>query len=265
MPFLDTLVTPQEDGTFTTRVYRMPTHTDLYLQCDSHHNLACKYSVINTLTHRAKAVCSSSKLLEEELKHLDEVLQQCKYPKWAINKIVTEQEQIKNRRGKERNTRSTQKRCHIVVPYTKGLCESYKSICSKYGIQAYFKGGNTLKSLLMFPKDKEEIQKQSNIVHWYKCGRTECDDEYIGESARTFEERYKEHLKAPSPIFYYDNTTGHKTSVENFKIIGREGHGIARTIKDAIYIRVNNPTLNRNVGKYNLPHIGTKFCLPPQN
>ena len=225
---------PQEDGTFTTRVYRMPTHTDQYLQWDSHHNLACKYNVINTLTHRAKAVCSSSKLLEE-LKHLDEVLKQCKYPRWAIQKTLREQEHKKNKKGKERNTKAVQKRCHIVVPYTKGLCESYKSISSKYGVQAYFKGGNTLKSLLMFPKDKEEVKKLSNIVYWYKCGRTECDDEvYIGESARTFEERYKEDLKAPSPIFEHDNTTGHKTSVDNFKIIGREGHGISRTIKEAI-------------------------------
>ena len=70
MPFLDTLVTPQEDGTLTTRVYRKSTYTDLYLQWDSHHNLACKYSVINTLTHRARAVCSSPTLLEEELRHI---------------------------------------------------------------------------------------------------------------------------------------------------------------------------------------------------
>ena len=116
----------------------------------------------------------------------------------------------------------------------------------------------------MFPKDKEEIKKQSNIIYWYKCGRTECDDEYTGESARTFEERYKEHLKAPSPIFEHDNTTGHKTSGDNFKIIGREGHGISITIKEAIYIRVNNLTLNRNVGKYNLSHICNKglFATP---
>ena len=221
MPFLDALVTPQEDGTLSTRVYKKSTHTDLYLQWDSHHNLACKYNEINTLTHRAKAVCSSSKLLEEELKHLDEVLQQCKYPKWAINKILREQEQRRSTRGKDRNNRQPSKRCHIVVPYTKGLCESYKSICSKYGVQAYFKGGNTLKSLLMFPKDKEDIKKQSNIIYWYKCGRIDCDDEYIGESARTFEERYKEHLKTPSPIFEHNNATGHTTSVENFKIIGR--------------------------------------------
>ena len=259
MPFLDILVTPQEDRTLTSKVYRKPTHTDQYLQWDSHHNLACKYSVINTLTHRAKAVYSNPQLLTEELNHLESALSKCKYPRWAFQKVLKEQKGKKNKR-KERNT-ITQKRCHIVVPYTKGLCESYKSICSKYGVQAYFRGGNTLKNLLMFSKDKDEMRKQSNIIYWYRCGRTECDDEYIGESARTFEERFKEHLKAPSPIYEHDNTTGHKTSVENFKIIGREGHGISRTIQEAIYIRVNNPTLNRNVGKYNLPHIWDKVLF----
>ena len=67
-PFLDTLVTPQEDGTLTTSVYRKPTQTDFYLQWDSHNNLACKYSVVNTLTHRAKAVCFNSELLKTEQK-----------------------------------------------------------------------------------------------------------------------------------------------------------------------------------------------------
>ena len=28
-----------------------------------------------------------------------------------------------------------------------------------------------------------------------------------------------------------------------------------RTIKEGLYIRVNNPSPNRNVGKYHLPHI----------
>ena len=140
--------------------------------------LKCKYSVINTLKHRAKAVCFNPKLLEEEMKHLHEVLQQCKYPKWAINKVLKHQEhrRTRNRRIQGRNTSQTQKTCHIVVPYTKSLCESYKTICGKYGAQLYFKGRYTLKNLLMFPMDKEEMTKQSNIIYWYKCGRTECDD-----------------------------------------------------------------------------------------
>ena len=116
----------------------------------------------------------------------------------------------------------------------------------------------------MFPKDREAKTKQSNIIYCFKCGRTECDEEYIGESARTFEERYKEHIKAPSPIFEHENITGHKTTLENFKIIAREGQNMTRAIKEAIYIRVNNPTLNRNIGKYNLPHIWNKllFAIP---
>ena len=36
---------------------------------------------------------------------------------------------------------------------------------------------------------------------------------------------------------------------------GLGGQTFARTIKESIYIRVSNPTLNRNKNKYNLPHI----------
>ena len=70
MAFLDTLVIPCSDGSLSTKVYRKPTHTDLYLQWDSHHTIAAKYSVVSTLHHRAKAVCSTKQLLDEEEHHL---------------------------------------------------------------------------------------------------------------------------------------------------------------------------------------------------
>ena len=47
----------------------------------------------------------------------------------------------------------------------------------------------------------------------------------------------------------------------NFNIIGREDHGLARTIKESIYIRDNNTTLNRNVGMYNLLHIWDRVLI----
>ena len=87
------------------------------------------------------------------------------------------------------------------------------------------------------------------------CDKIDCEEEYIGVSTRMFGERYKEHLKKPSPIFEHQNNTGHLTSMDNFKIIGREDHSIARAVKEAMYIRVNNPTLNRIIGKYKLPHL----------
>ena len=72
--FLDTVVMPQPDGSLLTSVYRKPTHTDQYLQWNSHHHLSAKFSVINTLKHRAQTVCSNHHLLKEEEDHLNKAL-----------------------------------------------------------------------------------------------------------------------------------------------------------------------------------------------
>ena len=86
MPFLDILITPEEDGSLSTSVFRKPTHTDLYLQWDSYHTISSKYSVAGTLCNRAKTVCSNSQLLQKEEDHLGQALRKCKYPTWAINR-----------------------------------------------------------------------------------------------------------------------------------------------------------------------------------
>ena len=54
LPFLDTLVTIEPNNTFSTAVYRKPTHTDQYLHWDSNHHITAKQSVYNTLAHRTK-------------------------------------------------------------------------------------------------------------------------------------------------------------------------------------------------------------------
>ena len=52
--------------------------------------------------------------------------------------------------------------------------------------------------------------EKSGVIYRYSCDRVECDEEYIGESARTFAERFKEHQKAPSPIYDYSSRSGHE-------------------------------------------------------
>ena len=155
--------------------------------------------MINTLTHRAKAVCSNSELLKTEFKYLQEVLCQCKYPNWAIDKVKktkkTKKTGIEENKA-ETTISQTNKRRHIVVPYSQGLCKSYKNICGRYGVQVTFQRRENLEKSVDVPKGQRCYNKQSNIIYWFKCGRTESDEEYIGESTRTFEQRYKEHLKA---------------------------------------------------------------------
>ena len=65
MPFLDILITPKEDASLSTTLYRKPTHTDLYLQWGSNHTVSSKYSVVGSLHHRAKTICSSHELLQQ--------------------------------------------------------------------------------------------------------------------------------------------------------------------------------------------------------
>ena len=149
----------------------------------------------------------------------------------------------------------------LVIPYMQGLCESIKKICGGYGIQTHFKGGCTIKNLLVSPKGKDPMISQSDAIYWYQCGDLTCDDEYIGETSRTFGERYKEHLKNPSSIHQHNNQTNHPINHNNFKIIGREGHHMSRCIKESIFIRVNNPTLNNSIGKFNLPHIWDRVLI----
>ena len=78
----------------------------------------------------------------------------------------------------------------------------------------------------MDPKDKDPLMKKSGVIYRYKCDRDggwSVNEKYIGESSRTFGERFKEHQKAPSSIFDHYNTTGHKISLENFDIVGERG------------------------------------------
>ena len=160
IPFLDTIVKPEADGTLSITVYRKPTHTDQHLQWDSHHHLSAKFSVIHTLSHRASTVCSKPELLQQEKDHLRKALTKCKYPKWALDKVQkrlnrsTRQATDGGTTGAQPATNEVNTKGHIVIPYTQGLCESIKKICGRYGIQTHFKGGRTIKSLLVSPRTK---------------------------------------------------------------------------------------------------------------
>ena len=155
--------------------------------------------------HRAKTICSSSQHLQKGEQHLTSALKKCKYPTWTLNRIQLKNTKDSANKNNNRGTKPTRpeqsniNQPHIVVPYHQGLSENFKRTCSKYGVQVHLKGGLTIKDLLMSPKDKDTIWKKSGIIYRYKCNRLDCEEEYIGESARNFTERYKEHLKTPSP------------------------------------------------------------------
>ena len=106
IPFLDTLVTPEADNSLSITVYHKPTHTDHYLQWDSHHNLSAKYSVIGTLTHRAKTVCTRPELFQKNYNTLGRL---CSDVKIAIGPSAGSKINISTTTGRQTSTTTTHK------------------------------------------------------------------------------------------------------------------------------------------------------------
>ena len=222
IPFLDIHCQPEADGKLSITVYRKPTHTDQYLQWDSYHHLSAEYSVINTLTHRVKTVCNRPELHQKAMEHLRKVLTHFKYPKWALDKVekrlTKPSSEVSNKADSQCTadvqpcTNEVNTKGYVVISYTQGLCKSIREICSRFGIQTHFKGNSIINSLVVSPKDKDPMANKSGAIYWFQCGDLTCDDEYIGETSRTFGERFKEHLKEPSPIHHHSINTGHPTT-----------------------------------------------------
>ena len=110
----------------------------------------------------------------------------------------------------------------------------------------------------MAPMDKDNKLQKGGVIYQFKCPHINCPEEYIGESGRAFEDRIKESLKAPSPVHQHSNSTGHSVSPDCFTTVHGESQGTSRNIKEAMFIHVNDPLLNRNLrGNTNYHTSGT--------
>ena len=127
-------------------------------------------------------------------------------------------------------------------------------LCKSKCIQVHFKGINTLRTQLFNPKDKDPKLQESGIIYHYKCPHLNCPEAYIGEIGRAQGIGSVNTLR-PLPIYTHNNHTGHPLDPNCFNIIHKETLDFSRIIKEAMFIRVNDPTLNKNLAKYQLPHV----------
>ena len=121
-PFLDTLTQPTPNSN-ESRVYRKPTHTDRYLDYSSNHPISSKLSVICTLIHRTKKVCSSPEFLAKEMDQLHKVLQDNHYPTQFYQQGKPQQ---KTNKKPNPSTGKFIEGTRVVIPYIKSLSEQYR-------------------------------------------------------------------------------------------------------------------------------------------
>jgi hypothetical protein len=88
LPFLDIDVYRRQDCTLGHRVYRKPTHTNLYLHLISHHHPSNKHEVLATLMFRARAICDEDSL-GQELEFLKNSLMENGYSLEQIQRVLS--------------------------------------------------------------------------------------------------------------------------------------------------------------------------------
>ena len=74
LPFLDTLLQKTEDGGLDITAYRKPTHTDHYLDFQSHHPSLVKRGLVRCLYNGTRGITSTQDNLKKEEHHLSKVL-----------------------------------------------------------------------------------------------------------------------------------------------------------------------------------------------
>ena len=126
---------------------------------------------------------------------------------------------------------SNNKNISIVVPFIHGLRKRFKRTCNNLVIQVHFRGTNTIKTLLMVPKDRDNNLPKCGVIYRFKCPHINCPEEYIGESGRSFGDWLKEHLGGLSPIWQHSHSTEHPVSPDCFTIVKRESQGVTRYIR----------------------------------
>ena len=109
-------------------------------------------------------------------------------------------------------------------------------------------------------KPKDPASKENMVGPVYKIKCEECEATYVGETERSLKSRFNEHWRPSSTTsevskHIHIEHPEHSVELENTEILTTESRWFERGVKEAIYVRALNPSLNRDGGRYNLPPV----------
>ena len=287
LPFLDLLIVRKEDGDVKLQVYRKPTHTDQYLNFNSHHPIEHKLSVVRTLLERSQSLISDKDDKQQEDKYVEGVLRSCGYPDWTFRKVKGQMESVKTKKvNKKRQLDFSSKRSQVVIPYVAKVSETVARLFRKHQVPVAMRPIRTLKRLLVHPKDKQDKEEKTECVYKIPCGN--CDKTYVGETGRKFGVRLKEHRieveakskkaftrsqhasslteRNKSALTDHAVQDNHVINWSEATILDSEPNRATRWIKEAVHIRKEgHRSMNRDEGSYTLSHVYDKILatVPP--
>ena len=152
LSFLDTTTT-RVCGRIQVSVYRKPTHTDKYLDYNSHHPSQHKRSVVNTLLHRAQKIPSTNAERSRERTHVSKVLRDNNYPLSFIRSCKSYHNSLRqdSSTNDSSSANASSASPFVVLPYVRGVSERISRVLCNNAVKVGYKPFRVLPT---FPKTK---------------------------------------------------------------------------------------------------------------
>ena len=139
------------------------------------------------------------------------------------------------------------------------------------GISTQVRSRGSLREQLVKSKDKLDNGQTTGVVYYNPCAGAdgqpcELNAAYIGETSRQSRQRFKEHSsnakmyngQYKSAVMQHAADTGHSFREEDSIILDTDDNWRSRGIRESVFIRALNPSLNRRsdrTDRYTLPAV----------
>ena len=238
LPFLDVLVTREEDGTISTSVYRKPTHTDQYLAFEFHHPMGHKRAAVRTLMYWAEALCSSGVNWAQEEKHVQAALEKNGYLATFVQRLRLPQPD----RDEEQTPQTS-----VTIPYIHGLSQSIHRVLSHLDIKVAFHPFRTLRQELVHPKNLvPELQRRGVVP----CDQ--CPQRNTGQTGRSLKQHLGEHCRAlrkgnvlASAVAEHMFVSGHQMDLSKARVMDSHPPTQTQCLLESWQIQHEQAPLNR--------------------
>jgi hypothetical protein len=204
-------------------IYRKPTYTDIIIPKSSCHPHEHKMSGINYLINRLQTYPITDEAKDIERNTIKCILHNNEYDTKLMDKLSTQKKQKQNLHTDTQNRKTKWATFTYNGRETRKITKLFRDTTLKIA----FRTKNTIHNIL---KPQPQIDKYNKSgIYQMKC--KDCPMKYIGQTGRTFNTRYKEHIY---DIKSNSNNTGYSKHILDTR------HSYGPMVDTMDVIRINN-------------------------
>ena len=257
--FLDTLLKKTNNG-LKISVYHKTTYTGLLMSFLSFTSFIYKKGLIKCLVDRIYKINNTWKGFDSDIEEMSHTLQKNCFPSRIIDKIIKEYLD-KNMHDNKLETKKEEEVRYFKLPYLGNISKQTRNkinilaskLCKNIKLNIVF----TSCKINRFFSTKDTLPKFSKSLVVYKFICPVCNSWYVGYTTRNLLTRICEHLgkDSNSHILQHISTCENAMHIANenhFSILDEATSEYELKIKEALHIKWENPTINKQMKHVNI-------------